>query len=335
MAAIPRVRVHKASGQFVTELEGRTVYLGREEDKAWTAFLPLLAAWRVQTGEQGSVSVREAASKLASMVAADCGHPSTRQAFAPLKQFCSAHGSKDIADLTVADLEAFKGDIQKDKAPKTVNHWMGAVKRLVRYGHYRGWRGPMELGFLKMVPLEAPAPKHLSIAEVSAWFKKADDYGENLGLWLRVMLATGARPSEIVRLVCGEGTWIEDGVFCFNKAKTNKVVRQPRCLVLNAPTQELLKRSKPQWNWQCTFSQVCDRAFDSGAHRLRHTSAYLIHRLPGERVSREDTDIWLGHYPAYVSMVYNPIDWSNVKALGERYYSHLQAMFPSVYSATK
>ncbi|MFO0857259.1 MAG: hypothetical protein U0640_07890 [Phycisphaerales bacterium] len=329
---VPTLRIHKASGQWVSDLGGKTHYFGKDNQAAWEAFLPLLAQWRERNNRYDSVTVREAARHLATMIAADCGHPDLRQAYAPFRYFVEVHGARYLADLAVKDLEGFKADILAKKlAPKTVNHWMGAVKRLIRYGHYRGWRGPMETGFIRMVPLQAPPPKYLTTFEVAEWFRKADAYNENLGLWLRVMLATGARPSEIVRLVSAEGTWIESGVFCLNKGKTNKVVRQPRCLVLNAPTQALLSRTSPQWSWQCTLCQVCTRAFDSGPHRLRHTAAFLIHRLPGERVSREDTDIWLGHYPAYVSMVYNPIRWDNVKALADRYYSFLHATFPSVY----
>lgn len=329
---VPTIRVHKASGQFVSDLNCKTHYFGKDEEAAWSAFLPVLAKWRKQNNRHDCVTVREAVRHLTEMIAADCGHPDTKKTYAPYRYFVEQHGGRDLADLSVQDVESFKTHILAKKlAPKTVNHWMGALKRLIRYGHARGWRGPMETSFIRMVPLEAPPPKHLSITEVSEWFRLADEYNQNLGLWLRVMLATGARPSEVVRLVGGEGKWIEPGVFCFTRAKTNKVVRQPRCLVVTEPTLAILKQTRPHWSWQCTLAQTCHRAFGSGPHRLRHTAAFLIHRLPGERVSREDTDIWLGHYPAYVSMVYNPIRWEHAKALAERYFSYLQVMFPSAY----
>jgi len=197
---VPRIRMHKPSGQWVSDLGGKTHYLGKDEQVAWEKFLPLLTAWRERNNRHDAVMVREAARHLASMVAADCGHPSTRQAFAPLRYFVEVHGAKDIASLTIRDLEQFKADIQaKDFAPKTVNHWMGAIKRLMRYATYRGWRAPMEMGFIRMIPLVAPPPKHLTTAEVYNWFVAADDYNQNLGIWLRVMLATGARPSELGR----------------------------------------------------------------------------------------------------------------------------------------
>jgi integrase len=328
---VPTLRIHKASGQWIADLNGVTKYFGKDEDAAWTAFLPLLAEWREAAGRKDSVTVREAASRLAAMVAADCGHPTTRLAFAPLKTFCARYGSKDISALTVDDLEAFKMACQADLAPKTVNHWVGSAKRLVRYASSKGWRPPMETSFVRMVALPCPLPKHLSVKVVGEWLHKANDHHPNLAVWLRIMLATGARPSEVVRLVAGAGTWLEEGVFCFNVGKTNKTVRHPRCLVVQPEIRKLLATAKPQWKWQCTFSQACNAAFDAGAHQLRHTSCYLVNRLPGDTVSREEVDVWLGHYPGYVSLVYSPINWTPVKALADRYLKYLQSVLPKDY----
>lgn len=328
---VPTLRIHKASSQYVADLNGQTRYFGKDEEAAWAAFLPALAEWRASSGLYDSVTVREAAEALAGMVAADCGHASLRLARAPLKAFTAKYGARCIDSITVHDIETFKSDCQKTCAPKTVNHWLGSAKRLMKYAAYKGWRPPMELSFVRMVALAAPPPKHLTIAEVSAWMDKADAHCANLGVWLRIMLATGARPSEVVRLVKGEGSWLEDGVFVFDKAKTNKAVRHPRCLVLQPEMLALLKTATPQWRWQCTFAQACHAAFESGPHRLRHTSGYLIHRLPGDAVSRETVDLLLGHYPGWVSLTYNPVDWRPIKALAGRYLRHLQGSLPRAY----
>lgn len=138
---VPTIRLHKASGQFVSDLNNKTHYFGKDEEAAWDVFLPLLAKWREKNNSHENVTVREAARHLTTMIAADCGHPDIRNAYAPYRFFVELHGSRDIADLSVKDVEAFKTAIlAKQYAPKTVNHWMGAVKRLMRYGHARGWR---------------------------------------------------------------------------------------------------------------------------------------------------------------------------------------------------
>ncbi|MDP1662693.1 MAG: hypothetical protein Q8L55_12335 [Phycisphaerales bacterium] len=328
---VPTIRLHKASGQYVSDLNSKTRYFGKDLEAAWAAFLPELAAWREATGRKDCVSVREAAQALASMVAADCGHPDTKLALSHLKDFLTVHGDQDVSAIGVDEIEKYKRSCLTRFSPKTTNHFLGAAKRLMRYAAFRGWRAPMELSFIGMVNLPTPQPKHLPLKELGEWIQKADERCPNLGVWLRVGLATGARPSELIKIVRGEFTLLEEGVLCLTKGKTNKVVNHPRCLVVVPAVQKLLAEAKPQWSHICTLSQACSRTFDSGPHRLRHSSAYLIHRLPGEAVTRDATDVFLGHYPKTVSLIYNPIDWRPVTALAERYLGYLRAALPAAY----
>ena len=330
---VPQLRTHSASGQYVSKLNGQTLYMGRELAQAWSCFLPKLAEWREKTGQQGSVTVWEAAVRLSERVSADNEHASIVPTFAHLKPFCLEHGGKLVSDISVDDLEAYKTKLQADGyAPKSVNHFMAAAKRLLRYSAFRGWRAAIELSFIRSVRLPSPPPKQLSLQDVDAWLKAASSQHEQLNLWLRVQLATAARPSEVIRLARKEGSWTEAGIFCFNKGKTNKKVAHPRCLAIPKELLPAVEAMQPRWNSQASYAQACNAAFNSGSHRLRHTGAHLLHRLPGEKVSREETDVFLGHYPAYVSLVYNPIDWDKQRLLANRYYEYLRAVLPQHYN---
>ncbi len=69
------------------------------------------------------------------------------------------------------------------------------------------------------------------------------------------------------------------------------------------------------------FELAVKRATGWMPYRLRHTGAYLIHRLG---LDRETTDLILGHYPGGVSLTYNPINWGPLVKAVERYSASLR-----------
>ncbi|MGH7130348.1 MAG: hypothetical protein ACREJO_00165 [Phycisphaerales bacterium] len=328
---IPTVRLHAASSQFLTTIDSKAIYLGKDLNKAWTAFLPFLKAWRHQTGRKNGVTVREAGEALVETLAEQGKDTQDTVRFRLGPAFLHFGHGTQIEEIGVDEVEAFRTHLVTTYKPHSTIGYLSATKRMLRYAAYKGWRQPIELSFISNPKLAAPLPKHKSIAEVGGWLDKADDYHAQLGKWLRVMLATGARPSECVSLAWARGTWLEESVFALEKSKTTYLLKTPRVLIVLPEIRKVLhsiQASKPRWCLQSSFAHACAGAFDSRPHALRHTAAYLAHRVPGAVNSREDTDMWLGHAPSYISRVYNVIDVDRLKRVGQTYLNYLQATMP-------
>lgn len=67
---VPSLRLHKSSGQFVADFDGKTVYrFGRKEADAWVEYLPRTASWRVADDRRDRMLVQEAIVCFANMAA--------------------------------------------------------------------------------------------------------------------------------------------------------------------------------------------------------------------------------------------------------------------------
>jgi integrase len=359
-AATPKLRFHKPSGQYLVALpttdgKPKYVYLGRDEKAAQLRYDALVVgtvpmapqpAPTVPTAPRvnlkGTVTVRQAASAMVEYNVSQ--HPNRAQrtrlwSNVCLKAIVDRYGDKPISFLETDHLEELQRDLAKTLANKTVNDYVGMVKRMVKYAAFKKWRAPMETSFLRPMAKPAPRPKHYSLETLQEMFSKARDkkyrggYDQKRGTVyaaIRLQLLTAARPSEMVTLVSGDYEIVEPGAYLLGKSKTENSSSYPRHLVLCKEAEELLKLCAGAWKSPMAYLFAVKRATKRVPHNLRHTGAFFLHRMD-ERASREQTDVFLGHYErcaSRVSLTYNPIRWDEYVGIAERYAKHLAKLMP-------
>lgn len=351
--SIPKFRFHKASGQYLVALPNgdgkpKYLYLGKNLEAAEARYEAEIAKLPTENGHEprkgapvlfAAVSVAQAAEALIEYVCAE--KPSTakerrRLNGQCLRLFVEKHGNRSIADISTDDLESLRSELSATLAPKTCNHYLGTVKRLMKYAAYKGWREPMELSFIRRLPVPAPKPKHfktdelskmLSMAEAKTYRSDDDNAMQPLYNSLRIQLLGALRPSEVVRLLLREFEEVEKGVYMLHKGKTDDSASMRRFVLLPKLGQQLLKATTVNYAEPRAYLFQTKRATKRTPHRLRHTGAYLLHRMP-ERATREEVDIILGHYPNRVSATYNPLHWDEYMPIMERYAQHLKCQLP-------
>lgn len=355
VAKPPKLRFHSPSGQYLVampQLGGKPkyVYLGRNKDAAQEQYNELLQTLTVQPASAFSpsptavqrvkgVTVQQAATALIEYVCSEKPSEATerrRLATQCLRLFVERHGTMPIEAVDTDHLEALRADLSKTHAPKTVNHYVGTVKRLIKFSAYKKWRTPLEMTFVRPVPVPAPKPKNLTVEQLSSMLDAAknknyrslqDNKSKPLYNSLRLQLLGALRPSEVVRLLKGEYEEVEEGVLMLTKGKTDDSASMRRYVLLPAFARKLLKETKVNYEEPRAYLFQSKRATKRTPHRLRHTGAFLLHRMP-ERATREETDIILGHYPNSVSATYNPLHWDEYMPIMERYAKHLSSLMP-------
>jgi integrase len=353
-ATLPKIRFHKASGQYLAVLPKsggghRYLYLGRDENAARSrldaelASLPtctpsladdVVAVVLPKRKERG-VTVRLAAESLIDYAGANgVDNPEKHRKWVRqcLSALLEAHGSMLVARLEVEHLEAIQEALKKEHKPCTVRHYVSNMKRLVKYAAHMGWRETIEFQFMRRVSMPAAKPKHYSLDLLSKYLCAARDkdysWKAKSGIVynaMRLQLLTACRPSEVFRLLNGQYEIVEDGVAILNKSKTDKSAGVARTILLSPLAKEMLS-TKVDWKCPLGYYWACKHAFNDKPHNLRHSAAWMLHRMP-ERPSREDVDVVLGHKLDGVSLVYNTVDWPRYVAMMERYQIHLNTLF--------
>ncbi|HYF15778.1 MAG TPA: hypothetical protein VD971_11980 [Phycisphaerales bacterium] len=358
-ANAPKLRFHRPSGQFLVALpeNGKTMYryLGRDESEARKRYEALIAGLPAPSAapvkpsvppiRQGkTVTVAQAAEALIAWNVSQ--HPNRAEMTRKWSALClkpavERWGSEPIGALETDHIEALQSELAQTLAPKTVNDYVGMCKRMIRFAAYKKWRAPMETAFLRPLPKPAPRPKHYSIETLERMFNKARDKKYRAGYdakrgtvyaAIRLQLLTAARPSEIVTLISGDYEVVEPGAYMLGKSKTEFSSSYPRHLVLCNEAERLLSLCAGAWKTPMAYLFAVKRATQHVPHNLRHTAAFLLHRMP-DRASREQTDVFLGHMPGNVSLTYNPIHWAEYVEIAARYARHLRALLPDHFKS--
>jgi integrase len=344
---VPGLRQHKASGQWIVEISGKTNYLGHDRGKAQVQYDALIedllkartTAPADNPAHSGRMTVSDAAAALVEFMVADKGDeraPILRKwTLGCLKPFTDKHGPRDVRAVSIDDIEAYRADLVRRLSPKTASDYLYLAKRVMKYAAFKGWRDPMEMSFIKPPALLAPKPKHLTVEQIKKMLddaKAKTSYAghpdANLYNAIRIQLMTAARPSEIVRLLRRRFDEVEPGVFQLNEGKTNRASSQLRCLLLSKAARALLDQTIVKWESPTAYLFACRRACARPPHRLRHSGAFLIHRCG---FSRETTDLLLGHMEIFanrISLVYNPIHWEPLLEAIEKYNRRLGELMP-------
>lgn len=322
MVRPPSLRKHK-TGQYLIEWGGRVHYLGSNPAKAQVRYAHQLAAWAAWVS---GVPAAAAAVLEALPPPKRTRRPSVekdvRAFLAASSQDLTPDGlrfyAKNLKRLTEfvdgrslgqIDWLEFRSRLREKYGAKTVNHTLGTAKKLLRWAKL-----PIPAEGFEAVSVPMPPIKAVDAEGVRAFIEGAKS--SQLKASLRLAFVLGARPSELVRLLRGEGQWLEGGsVLALNVHKTDRWQR--RYLVLGLSAQRLLKSLNGKaWAHGESWGLMVQRGAGRGPGFLRSSAATAALKLGYDR---SFVDEWLGHSVSKISLAYMALpDFGRFKELSER-----------------
>lgn len=310
MSKPPAMRMH-ATGQYTVHYAGRDHYLGRDKAEAEVQYrhhLKRWADWRDQRAASRTPAptrpkLIEVIEQFFALKAAD-SRDVDRYYRKHLRRYVAIYGSTPTDMLNRASVQALKDDMLVGRyKPRTINHDIGAVKNLMAWLMACELMPYVDLAPVKKMPTGQPPDKSLPFSAVAQMKRDAD---EKLRPWLGLNYLCLMRPSEVIRVVQGEGEWIEPGIFRLDRGKMDRKTSWKRHVVFNARALHWLSLAKPHWSRLDSYSSACRYACGHGPGRLRHSAATHLNRAG---ISRADTDLLLGHTPPGVSLTYFQVDF--------------------------
>lgn len=319
----PGLKWHRHKRLYYVRRQGRCVYLGRDREQARHRYHAEMIDWAKRRAQHEIVAAQRR--RFRDLTLADLYdrfidakrtevRPDTvRHYQAHLRRFVAVYHWCPASAITPHNVQSIKTDlIAGGLRPRTVNHEIACIKAMLQWGVDFELIPQLHLRAVKPVRLDPPPPKGYSVAQMRRMIRWAP---ARLKPWLRVNWLTACRPAEVVRLVNGEGQWIDEGVFRLTQAKT-----RDRHLLLSELAIKHLKRCHPVFHHLNSYGQACrrhckcDRSDPNERgmtpHPLRHGAAQELVR---RGVRRQVVDLILGHMPGRTSLTYVPIAWQPLR----------------------
>lgn len=334
---MPSLRRHQ-SGQWITKWGGQTHYLGHDDAAAQAAYIKSLTEWskwresrdQKRATKKTAWSVAEIAKEFMKNKEAEGGPDRRRYYSNHLRRFVAVYGNVRADAIRAGDLNEVKLDMMRAKVRDSggrlvrqfgnsnIRHDLTAVKSMFRWAAGMELIPPLSLDFVKVPERDETPDKSYSPDEAWGFIRSVP---EDLGHWLALQYLTLMRPSEVVRVVAGQGEWVEPWLFRPHVYKMKWRTREPRMIVFSDAALSYLRHCRPIWSRYDTYYQATRRAVAGtdyegyAPHPLRHSGSTHLGQLG---VSREDIDLLLGHLPSYVSRTYNRTFWQRLRAPADR-----------------
>ncbi len=313
----PQLKKHP-TGQYVIYWGGRDIYLGTELQKAKERYLEELDKWgewqsrKLATRSVAAFrTVAEMAETFLGQRQRESGIEARRYHEKHLRRFLSFYGGARVEAIRPLHLQQLKIDMMPTFKPKTVGHDIGSVKTMFNWAMGLELIPAVNFDGIKKPSIGPPPDKSIPLPELQDAMWNAD---HKVRPWLMVNYLCFARPSEVVRIVHGDGEWTQEGVFRLRISKTDRV-RLPRHLIVSELALFWLGLCRPYWTRLDSYSHVATSVFPAGPGRLRHSSATHLRQL-GE--TAEDVDLLLGHAPRRASLTYAQPVWPSLVASSRR-----------------
>jgi integrase len=246
----------------------------------------------------------------------NAGGPELRRYYQKhLRRFTKSWMTWRLETIRARHLHLLVMEMQKiGLAPKTVNHDIIAVKGMLRWAMDLEYMPVMTLEVVKTLPTGPPPDKSLAAARVrSIILDELDPKREQP--WAAINYLCAMRPSEVVRVVQGDGRWLEPGAeagfFELDRGKMDFRTRQKRVILFSEEALEWLGVCRRIWSRLDSYSTVVRAACGVGPSRFRHSAAKHLHWAG---VPRGDVDLLLGHVLRGVTLTYTPIDHESLRA---------------------
>ena len=248
-----------------------------------------------------------------------------------LKHITRPHKTTLASELSLRDVELVKTDmIQKRYAARTINIMITAIKRLYSWGLKQGFVSEHRVANLERVSKHVnapdhPEPKHLPFDRALGCIAICR-HSPPLGEMCEVMLLTGMRVGEVVRVTWGDVDFGRN-MLDLERHKTSGHTNRPRTIPLCKRALDILRKHATDdlEADQPVFRGQDDQAFTVSAlhlrlrrlrrkqpelsgfsfHKLRHTCATYLARLEvPERVAQAI----LGHGSTLMTRYYTATD---------------------------
>jgi integrase len=207
--------------------------------------------------------------------------------------------------------DARPGDLKF--SPRNIQHDISAVRSLFTWGSGLELIPAVNLDVVTSPEQDPMLAKAYEPEQVWGFIHAMP---EHVGNWLALQYLTLMRPSEVPRLVAREGEWERPWLFRFGKSKISWRTKEPRRVVLSDAALSFLRACEPRWSrvdtyYQAVYREVAGTDYEGYyPHPLRHSAAT---HLGLEGVDRRDIDLLLGHLPGRVSLIYNPVNWADLR----------------------
>ena len=340
MAKVPTLRRH-STGVYFCQFAGQRRYFTVDLEESRAKYREALRDWTIwQDDRAQSRAHARTQYRIIDIVRAyldsrrtDTSHEQWLWARYHLGRISRIWAALPADDFNARLLQAYKSDLVdfisrrgKKLAAKTINHDIRAIKACFRWASDMGYCREVNLRAVKLVPLPQLARRALAPADIERIIRTALGQVEaihpktgkrlepnaDIAPWLALNYLAALRPSEVVRLVHGEGVWIGRGLFQPRISKTYMDGRHPRVYILTDEALMWLQHAKPKWNCMKNYGAAARRAVGPGLpHPLRHSAAT---HLVASGAPRAEVDLVLGHYPRAVSQTYVPVELAPLRA---------------------
>ncbi len=318
-----------SDGRWFTKWGGHKHYFGRDRDEALELYAESLKewkAWRARCEEAresattpGPKGVQrpmliQIADRFIEDKSNERGPALGRYYRKHLARLLTAYKDAWADEIGARELAALKSDMMKiGYKPKTINHDLIAAKALLQWAMDHEEIPERSLRGCKAMKLGRPPNKALSPELVRQWIWSAD---RPMQAWLALGYLCAARPSESVAVAHGYGQWTEPGIFELHAGKTDFQSLMSRHLVFSDEALSWLDLVEPVWSRFDSFSNAVRKVFPlCGPSLLRHSAATHLNQAG---VSREETDLILGHSPGRVSLTYAHVEWQPLRTKAAR-----------------
>lgn len=314
---VPTLRKHK-TGQFFVRWGGRDHYLGLDKRKAENAYLDQIDDWRRWVSEkrkrrevvnQTVPTIAETVDEFLKAKRVEVGLACGEYYRRHLSRFLERFGELDADLVRPKHLNALKlWMIQQRFAPRTINHDLCSIRIMYNWASGLELIPPISLSGVKNVPV-GPAvldvPKRWQLIR---YIKRADP---KVAPWIAVNYLALLRPSEVVRVVHGEGKWVEPGVFRLDRGKMDRKVSLKRHCVFSDAALEWLERCEPHWSRQDSYSAAVRDCCPVGPKLVQKSAAQHLATVFG--VDRDDLELLLGHVGPRLKVTYHHPAWQKLR----------------------
>ncbi len=323
----PSLRLHK-TGQFVVTWDGKDHYLGTNRAVAEQRYAEKLVAWKAWAGERlaakeqarqsrkppssvapafnpDAPSLRGAIERIAASMAAEMTPEGAKFYKKNLKRLFLFAGDVPLETIDAAWLQAIKERLKTQYGGKTTNHTIDAARKLVKYAwKTMRWIPPVDLEGVKKIALPPPPIKGMEVDQVCEQIDKNRDDHEQLSNAMELAFLTGCRPSEVYRLIKGEGQLVRANCFVPSRHKNSNRTGAHRYIALCDRAVELLGLLRDsRWSSAKRLGEIVSKATGKQLHPLRHSAAMALADLD---YTRAEVDEFLGHAVGRTSLTYNP-----------------------------
>lgn len=306
---IPSLRKH-ATGQWFTHWGGRDHYFGHDKEEAESLYVQSLQEWhewrdsrraeRDRRQRMTRLAVAELVQQFTNAKRIETGEDAARYYENHLTRFNHIYGALDADLIRPKHLNALKLSMINDGyAPKTINHDLTAIRVMFNWASGLELIEAINLRGVKNMPVGPVKDKTVSEQRVREGLVRAP---QRLRPWMAINYLALLRPSEVVRVVRGEGEWVSDGVFRLDKGKMDRRASIKRHCVFSDRALRWLRRCELHWTRYDSYYAACARAFPEGPKVLQKSAAtHLVHCYGANPA---DVELLLGHVPGRLGVTY-------------------------------